>query len=178
LNEADLAHPKLVMPPPGFIEPVPGKPAAKPAFNVEYDEGLKVGYKWYDAESKKVLFPFGYGLSYTTYSYSGLKVNAGSAGTNVTFSVKNTGQRAGAEIAEVYVALRQGSGEPPKRLVGWAKVDLKPGESKDASVAIDNRYLSIYDESLDAWKLVPGNYTFMLGGSSQDLPLVATVTLK
>ena len=102
----------------------------------------------------------------------------GSAGVNVTFSVKNTGRRAGAEIAEVYVALPQGAGEPPKRLVGWATVDLKPGESKEASVAIDNRYLSIYDESLDAWKLVPGNYTFMLGGSSQDLPLVATVALK
>ena len=178
LNEADLPHPKLVMPPPGFVEPVPGKPAAKPAFNVNYDEALNVGYKWYDAENKKVLFPFGYGLSYTTYSYSDLKVNVPSAGVNVTFSVKNTGRRAGAEIAEVYVALPQGVGEPPKRLVGWATVDLKPGESKEASVAIDNRYLSIYDESLEAWKLVPGNYTFMLGGSSQDLPLVATVALK
>lgn len=178
LNEADLPHPKLVMPPPGFVEPVPGKPAAKPAFNVNYDEGLKVGYKWYDAENRAVLFPFGYGLSYTTYGYSDLRVNVGSAGVNVTFSVKNTGQRAGAEIAEVYVALPPDAGEPPKRLVGWAKVNLKPGESKEASVAIDNKYLSIYDEALEAWKLVPGNYTFMLGGSSQDLPLVATVSLK
>jgi len=178
LSEADLPHPRLVMPPPEFVEPVPGKPAAKPAFNVKYDEGLKVGYKWYDAENKKVLFPFGYGLSYTTYSYSDLKVNAGSAGTIVTFSVKNTGRRAGAEIAEIYVALPQDAGEPPKRLVGWAKVDLKPGESKEASAAIDSSYLSIYDESLDAWKLVPGIYSFMLGGSSQELPLVATVALK
>jgi beta-glucosidase len=178
LNEADLPHPKLVMPPPGFVEPVPGKPAAKPAFNVNYDEGLKVGYKWYDAENKKVLFPFGYGLSYTTYSHSDLKVNAGSAGTNVTFSVKNTGRRAGMEIAEVYVALPQDAGEPPKRLVGWAKVNLEPGEGKEVTVTVDNKYLSIYDESLETWKLFPGNYTFMLGGSSQDLPLVATVALK
>ena len=96
----------------------------------------------------------------------------------MSVDVRNTGQRAGAEIAEVYVALPPDAGEPPKRLVGWAKVNLKPGESKEGSVAIDNKYLSIYDEALEAWKLVPGNYTFMLGGSSQDLPLVATVSLK
>ena len=153
-------------------------PAAKPAFSVRYDEGLKVGYKWYDAENKTVLFPFGYGLSYTNYSYSDLKVNSTSEGVSVAFSVKNTGRRAGSEIAEVYVSLPPEAGEPPKRLVGWAKVPLNAGESKETTVTIDGKYLSIYDESLEGWKLVPGTYTFMVGGSSQDLPLAAKTTLK
>ena len=89
---------------------------AKASFSVHYDEGVKVGYKWYDAENKPVLFPFGYGLSYTTYSYSGLKVTPG-AETTVAFTVKNTGSRAGTEIAEVYAGLPASAGEPPKRLV-------------------------------------------------------------
>ena len=88
---------------------------------MNYDEGLKVGYKWYDAENKPVLFPFGFGLSYTTYGYSGLKVKSGNQ-TTVSFTVKNTGSRAGEEIAEVYAGLPPGTGEPPKRLVGWSKV--------------------------------------------------------
>jgi len=171
-SEADLPHPHLVTPPPGAT----GRAAvmrtgeAKPTFSVKYDEGLKVGYKWYDAEKKPVLFPFGYGLSYTTYSYSDLKVSSGH-GATVSFTVKNTGSRAGTEIAEVYAALPADAGEPPKRLVGWSRVQLNPGESKDVTVTVDPKYLSIYDEASDAWKLVPGSYTFMVGGSSQDLPL-------
>ena len=176
-SESDLPHPKLLTPPP-VSDPASGTPAAKPTFNVSYDEGLRVGYKWYDSENKPVLFPFGYGLSYTTYSYSGLKVNAGKDATTVTFTVKNTGARAGAEISEVYAALPPSAEEPPQRLVGWTKLHLNPGESRQASVTVDNRYLSIFDESIDAWKLVPGTYTFMVGGSSEDLPLVEKVTVE
>jgi beta-glucosidase len=178
-SEADLPQPQLVTPPPG----AQGEAAvmktgeAKPTFSVHYDEGLKVGYKWYDAENKPVLFPFGYGLSYTTYSYSGLKVTPGKE-TTVTFTVKNTGGRAGTEIAEVYAALPASAAEPPKRLVGWSKAHLKPGESAEVSVTVDPKYLSIYDESLDGWKLVPGNYSFRVGGSSQALELTEKVTLK
>ncbi len=178
-NEADLPHPQLVVPPPG----ADGKLAvlrsgkAMPTFSVTYDEGLKVGYKWYDAEHKPVLFPFGYGLSYTTYSYSGLNVDAGPT-TTLTFTVKNTGSRAGAEIAEVYAALPASADEPPKRLVGWSKVQLSAGESKQVSVTVPQLYLSIYDEKKDTWKLVPGNYTFMVGGSSQDLPLTRKVSMQ
>jgi beta-glucosidase len=176
-SESDLPHPKLLTPPP-VSDPASGTPAAKPTFNVSYDEGLRVGYKWYDSENKPVLFPFGYGLSYTTYRYSGLKVNAGKDATTVTFTVKNTGARAGAEISEVYAALPPSAEEPPQRLVGWTKLHLNPGESRQASVTVDNRYLSIFDESIDAWKLVPGTYTFMVGGSSEDLPLVEKVTVE
>ncbi len=177
-SEADLPHPKLTIPPPGAPPPEVADPEAKPAFSVRYDEGFKVGYKWYEGENKTVLFPFGYGLSYTNYNYSDLKVHSTSQGVSAAFSVKNTGRRAGSEIAEVYVSLPQEAGEPPKRLVGWAKVPLNAGESKETTIAIDNRYLSIYDESIQGWKLVPGTYTFMVGGSSEDLPLAGKTTLK
>jgi beta-glucosidase len=89
----------------------------------------------------------------------------------VSFLVKNTGTRSGEEIAEVYAALPANAGEPPKRLVGWSKVSLQPGESKQVSVTVPAKYLSVFDEHENAWKLTPGSYTFLAGGSSQDLPL-------
>jgi beta-glucosidase len=173
LSEADLPHPQIVPPPPGSHggAAVAGNGEAKPTFSITYNEGLKVGYKWYDAEKKPVLFPFGFGLSYTTFGYSNLAVHD----NIVSFTVKNTGTRAGAEIAEVYAALPAAANEPPKRLVGWSKVHLNPGESKQVSVPVNSKYLSIFDEAHDAWKLEPGAYTFMVGGSSKDLPLVKTI---
>jgi beta-glucosidase len=175
---ADLPHPKLVQPGPGQTgeEAVMKTGEAKATFGVTYDEGLKVGYKWYDAEKKEVLFPFGFGLSYTTFAYSGLKVTAGKE-TTASFTVKNTGNRDGSEIAEVYAALPASAGEPPKRLVGWSKVWLKAGESKDLHVSVDPKYLSIYDEA-SGWKLVPGPYEFMVGGSSAELALKEKIELK
>jgi beta-glucosidase len=149
---------------------------AKPTFSVKYDEGLKVGYKWYDAENKQVLFPFGFGLSYTTYEYSALKVMKGKQ-TTVTFNLKNTGTRDGAEIAEVYASLPGDLGEPPKRLVGFSKVALKAGESKAVSVPVDAKYLSIFDEAKNDWKLVTGKYSLMVGGSSDKMPLRETISL-
>jgi beta-glucosidase len=173
LSVADLPHPDLMKPPPGHNAGAGAvlKPEdVKPTFSVHYSEGLKVGYKWYDAENKPVLFPFGYGLSYTTYQYSDLKVTEGKEPT-VRFTVKNAGARAGSEVAEVYVALPASADEPPKRLVGWSKVLLNAGESREVTLSINPRELSIYNESADAWKQLPGRYTFMVGGSSKDLPL-------
>jgi beta-glucosidase len=179
-SEADLPHPREVIPSPSQLgkQAVMASGEAKPTFEVHYDEGLKVGYKWYDAEKKPVLFPFGFGLAYTSYDYSGLKVKPGKEKTTVTFTVKNTGSRPGAEIAEVYAALPAEAGEPPKRLVGFSKVRLEPGESKEVTVNVDGSYLSIFDEGSESWKLVPGAYSFMVGGSSQELPLVEKITLK
>ncbi len=177
-SEADLPHPKLVGPAAGNrgLEAVMKTGEAKPTFEVHYEEGLKVGYKWYDAEKKPVLFPFGFGLSYTSYAYSNLKVAPGKE-VVVTFSVKNTGGRSGEEIAQIYAALPASAGEPPKRLIGWSKVRLNAGESTEVSVSIDPRFLSIYNETKDAWELVPGTYTLMAGGSSQDLPLTGKVDM-
>jgi beta-glucosidase len=180
-SEADLPHPTVVKPPKittdadrqGWKRIAGGLPA----FQVTYDEGVKVGYKWYDAENKPVLFPFGFGLSYTTYSYSNLKVTPGK-NPHVTFTVTNTGNRAGAEVAEVYASLPAAAAEPPKRLVGWSKLKLNAGESKEVSVDVEAKYLSIFNVEKDAWQLIPGDYGFMVGGSSQSLPLKASVSLN
>ncbi|MGE5114019.1 MAG: beta-glucosidase family protein [Acidobacteriaceae bacterium] len=174
----DVPHPKLAGPPPHEKEGPRFTPAgeAKAWFSIQYDEGLKVGYKWYDAENKPVLFPFGHGLSYTTFQYSDLKVTGGQQ-PSVTFLLKNTGEREGAEVAQVYVSLPQSTGEPPKRLVGFSKVHLRPGESKQVTVVLNPKYLSIFDETENAWNLVPGSYTFRIGGSSKDLPLTQTINL-
>jgi beta-glucosidase len=186
-SEADLPHPTVTQPPPESSHFFNGGGTPEdwakglPPFQVTYDEGVKVGYKWYDAENKPVLFPFGYGLSYTTYRYAGLSVTPSAASSDkvkVTFTLTNSGARAGAEIAEVYAALPASAQEPPKRLVGWSKVQLKAGEKKTVEVEIDPKYLSIFDEAKDAWTLIPGDYTIMVGGSSQSLPLKAIVSLK
>jgi beta-glucosidase len=182
-SEAGLPHPSIVKPPvesttkDGEFEAWKKIAAGLPAFQTTYDEGLKVGYKWYDAEHKPVLFPFGYGLSYTTYSYSDFTVTPGQT-VRVSFKVTNTGNRDGAEIAELYAALPESAGEPPKRLVGWSKVKLKAGESKEVSIEVDPEYLSIFNVDRDAWQLIPGSYTFLAGGSSQNLPLKASVNLQ
>ena len=177
-SDADVPHPQLVKPGPGQIgdAAVMKTGEAKPTFSVKYDEGLQVGYKWYDTENKPVLFPFGYGLSYTTFAYSAMKVTPGKD-TTVSFTVKNIGNREGAEVAQLYAALPENAGEPPKRLVGWSKVWLRVGESKEVKVSVTEKYLSVYDEAT-GWKLVPGNYAFMVGGSSADLLLKQTVSLK
>jgi beta-glucosidase len=181
-SEADLPHPTITMPPPEsshFSGPVSPEQRASglPAFQVAYDEGVKVGYKWYDAENKKPLFPFGYGLSYTNYRYSGLQVAPGDT-VKVSFTLTNAGAREGSEIAEVYAGLPSAAQEPPKRLVGFAKVKLNPGEKRNVTVEIDRKYLSIFDEQKDDWSLLPGDYTIMVGGSSDNLPLKQTVNLK
>lgn len=180
-SDADLPHPTIIKPPKKSTADGPDawKVIAKglPPFDVTYDEGLKVGYKWYDAENKPVLFPFGYGLSYTTYSYSNLRVSEGSSVT-VSFTLTNTGSRSGAEIAEVYASLPAGTGEPPKRLVGFSKVKLNAGESKEVTVEIDRKYLSIFNVAQNGWQLIPGDYTLQVGGSSQNLPLKQTVALQ
>jgi beta-glucosidase len=183
LSDADLPHPTIVKPPVASTtksgDPDAWKKIAPglPPFQISYDEGLKVGYKWYDAEKKTVLFPFGHGLSYTTYSYSNLKVDDGKK-IRASFTLQNTGTREGSEIAEVYASLPAAADEPPKRLVGWSKVKLNPGESREVVVEIDRQYLSVFDAGAHGWKLVPGEYSFLVGGSSQSLPLKESITLK
>jgi len=188
-SDADLPHPTLVLPPPASQPrraPAPGEDISSfmaarakglPAFETYYDEKLKAGYKWYDAEKKQVLFPFGFGLSYTTYAYSALTVKSGDT-LAVSFTVKNTGSHAGTEIAQVYAALPDSAGEPPKRLVGWARVELGTGESKQVTVSVDRDRLTVYDEATDAFKHVPGSYNILAGGSSQSLPLHQELTLQ
>jgi beta-glucosidase len=150
--------------------------SAHAGYAVHYDEGPEVGYKWYEAQNKKPLFAFGFGLSYTTYAYSGLSVD--SATKTVRFTVKNTGKRAGTEIAEVYARLPKGTDEPYKRLAGWKRVTLAPGESQSITIAIDDRVLQTFDEEKNAWNLPKGEYQVMVGGSSDDTPLLASLVVR
>jgi beta-glucosidase len=181
-SEEDLPHPTLTTPPPEsdhFNGPASPEQWAKglPPFQVTYDEGAKVGYRWYEAEKKSVLFPFGFGLSYTTYRYSGLQVTPGDT-VKATFTMTNTGAREGSEIAEVYAMLPDAAGEPFKRLVGFTKIKLDAKAKQTVTIDIDPKYLSIFEEAKDGWTLVPGDYAILVGGSSQDLPLKAVVSLK
>lgn len=144
-------------------------------FDVNYTEGVKVGYKWFDAENKQPLFPFGYGLSYTTYAYSGLHVD--DRERTVSFTVKNTGRRAGAEIAQVYATLPATSDERFNRLVAWEKVQLAPGESKTVHLRLQPKYLSIFNTEKDGWELLPGDYRILVGASSRQLPLSARLSI-
>ncbi len=183
--DADLPHPVIVGPPPASQEDWTDEAAMSkkllqglPAFSTRYDEGLKVGYKWYDAERKPVLFPFGFGLSYTRFSYAGLAVEAGAVTTSVRFAVRNAGARAGEEIAEVYSTMPATSGEPPKRLVGWVKVRLAAGEEKQVVVEVPRARFSIWEGATKAWVVPEGTYMVMVGPSSQELPLTKAVAMR
>jgi beta-glucosidase len=143
---------------------------------VHYDEGSEVGYKWYEAQHKQPLFPFGFGLSYTSYAYSDPSVD--STAKTVRFTVKNTGKRAGTEIAEVYATLPKEADESFKRLVGWKRVTLAPGELQDVTVAIDPQELQTFDESEDKWMLTNGEYGVLVGPSSESTPLRATLRIR
>ncbi len=147
----------------------------KSTFPAELTEGVRFGYKWFDSEAKQPLFPFGFGLSYSSYTYSDLRVDGASKTASVT--IKNTGQRAGTEIAEVYVQLPQGSGEKFHRLAGWKRVELAPGESKTVSVPMEALALASWDEPTESWKWMPGAYTVFAGSSSRDLSLKQSITL-
>jgi beta-glucosidase len=146
-------------------------------FDINYTEKLKVGYKWYDAEGKQPLFEFGHGLSYTTYAYSGLRTTANGKNVQVSFTVRNTGKRAGAEIAQVYVSFPASAGEPPKRLVAWDKVQLASGQSKTVNLTVDPLHLAVFNEARDGWELVGGGYKVLVGGSSRNTPLTGAFQL-
>ena len=147
-----------------------------------YSEGLEVGYRGYTAHKITPLFPFGFGLSYTEFSFDGLKVSRqpGSANATVSFKVTNTGQCAGAEVAEVYLSfppIAEGN-EPPLQLKGFSKVMLNPGESKTVEVKLDTRAFSYWSEKTHAWTVAAGEFEVMVGDSSANTPLKANLTVR
>lgn len=143
-----------------------------------YTEGVNVGYRGFDANKVEPLFCFGHGLSYTTFAYSDLKVAPVDANTvQVSFSIKNTGSRAGAEVAEVYVTPASGSvPRPPKELKGYAKVELAPGETKPVTVTLDSRAFAYWNTQTHDWTVDPGQYGILIGASSRDIRLTGQVT--
>ena len=141
-----------------------------PSFDIPYPQGAKVGYKWYDAMNKVPLFPFGHGMSYTSFSYSKLNVSP----REVTFTVTNTGTREGSEIAQVYASLPPNKRAAPQQLVGWTTVPLAAGEAKTVAVKLEPLLLSVYDSQARHWVRPKGRYEIRVGGSERDTPLSAT----
>jgi beta-glucosidase len=145
-----------------------------------YSEGLEVGYRWYDAQGQDPLFPFGYGLSYTTFAFRHLSVSPRlDPGGHVTASVDvtNTGRRAGSDVVQAYVSFPASAGEPPRQLKGFAKVNLRPGQTKRVTLRLDERAFSVWDPAAQQWTTVDGKYQVSVGDSSRNLPLTGTVTV-
>jgi beta-glucosidase len=165
--ESQLPHPIITgQTPIGRTIRTIGTPTA---YDVIYNEGAKVGYKWFEDQKIEPLFPFGFGLSYTTFSYDGLKVRGGNTLT-VEFDVHNTGQRSGKTVAQVYV-------KPPigvSRLIGWRKLDLAPGETRHVTLTADRRLLAMFDTDANLWRIADGDYTVRLGSSFADRSAAAT----
>ena len=150
---------------------------------VRYSEGVFLGYRHFDRSETKPLFAFGYGLSYTTFAYSKLSVKPQAGNliepVTVSFEVKNTGRREGAEVAELYVGESHPSvPRPVKELKGFAKIDLKPGETKRVTLALDRRDFSFYDVQKKEWSAGPGEFTILVGGASDNIQLRGKFTLS
>ena len=161
-DEAQLPRPAI----PGSSLP------EKTPFDVDYVEGPNLGYRWFEAKDLKPLFPFGYGLSYSSFRYANLIVHGGRP-LRVSFDVTNTGARAGMDTPQVYAA-------PPggvRRLIGWEKLDLKPGETRRVTVTADPRLLASFDERAHGWKLAAGTYRVAVGASAEDLKLDGSARL-
>lgn len=145
---------------------------AGPGRMVQYCEGLYVGYRYYQTAGVPVAFPFGYGLSYTSFAYSNLQA----ASNGVTLTVTNTGKRAGAEIVQLYVAKpRAEVFRPAQELKGFAKVQLQPGESKTVTIPLDDKAFRYWNTKTDSWEVEGGSYELRVGASSTDIRLTAVV---
>jgi len=161
-------------------------PASTPAHwpgtggTVQYSEGIDVGYRWYQANHLTPLFPFGYGLSYTSFSFSNLKVGSLSAGgaAPVTATVTNTGSRAGADVAQLYVGDPPASGQPPEQLEGFQRVYLQPGASQQVTFYLTQRNLQYWNTSSNRWATSTGSYGISVGDSSASLPLSGTLSVS
>lgn len=178
---------KLPMTFPASVSDLPRPVIATPPdsttpFPVDYTiDGFNVGYKWYDSKGLTPLFPFGFGLSYTTFSITNPQLSSTIAGNNssfqVTFDLQNTGPRAGAEVVQVYLGLPASTGEA-KRLVGWQKISLAPNQQQSGTIQINaadsSHPLSYWDVNSHAWVVASGTYTVYLGNSSRNLANVGT----
>ncbi len=149
----------------------------------DYSDGIFVGYRWFDKNNIEPLYPFGFGLSYTTFESDNLKVNKsnlnGETVYKVSFGVKNTGKVAGAEVAQLYVgAIDPKVERAPKELKSFARIQLKPGESRKVEMTISKDAFAYYNADNSKWTVDPGKYEIMIGNSSRDIRLKDVVTLK
>lgn len=166
-SESQLPRPKL-----------DGEPKNETVrFTVNYHEGAAVGYKWFDLKGLKPLFPFGHGLSYTQFAYSGLASSQQDGKLQLKFKITNTGAVKGKDVPQLYVAPVSARWEAPKRLAGWEKVELAPGESKEVSVTIDPRLLGVFDSKSKTWRIAKGGYKVLLAHDAADAK-AASITVQ
>jgi beta-glucosidase len=147
--------------------------------HVVYKEGVFVGYRGYEHNGTKPLFPFGYGLSYTTFAYRNLSTAHAGSNVAVSFDITNTGKRGGDEVAQVYVGDKHAKvPRPAKELRGFAKIHLRPGETRQVTVKLDRRAFSYYDINLKAWHIDPGEFDILVGQSVEQIKLRGKLVLK
>jgi beta-glucosidase len=155
-----LPHPSLSGDPKGApLGPVGRGGHYGATFIADYSEGADVGYKWFARTNEQPLFPFGFGLSYTSFSLRDLNVTVLGDAVTASANVANTGDRTGAAIAQLYVS----GANLPLRLVGWSRTELQPGETRRVTMSVDRRLLARFDESGRRWRIEPGTYAFTAG---------------
>jgi beta-glucosidase len=177
-SEDQLPHPKIE----GDTNGAPIGPVGRGGhygamFTATYNEGAAVGYKWFVERGEQPLFPFGFGLSYTSFALSELTVNVGGHTVTASVTVRNSGERAGTAIPQFYLAGPNGA-NILLRLVGWDRIDLKPGEQRQVAVSIDPRLLAIFDEGARRWRIQAGAYQLSAGFDSQKRELTADFELQ
>lgn len=146
--------------------------------NAYYFDDIYVGYRYYDTYKVEPQFPFGFGLSYTTFSYSNLKISAASKKATVSYTIKNTGKVAGADVSQVYVHQQKSTlPRPEKELKGFQKVFLQPGESKTITITLDENAFQYFNDNLNTWISESGKFDILVGDSSRDIKLTGTVIL-
>ena len=153
-----------------------GLPKGQP-FDVSYDEGAAVGYRWYDKKGVDPLLPFGWGLTYTSFAHDRLVARLEGGELEVTFRVRNIGPRAGKDVAQVYVSPVAGGWEAPKRLGAFAKIDLAPGATHEVTVTVDPRLLAVWETARGGFRIAPGSYRVTLASSARDPGQPVTVAL-
>ncbi|CAM3342685.1 beta-glucosidase [Asticcacaulis taihuensis] len=155
-----------------------GKPD-RPVTQINYDiEGAAVGYKWFDKQKLQPLFAFGHGLTYSSFTYKNLKADMRDGNLSVSLAVSNTGKREAADVPQIYISSPDSAGwEAPKRLAGWDKVALKPGQSKAVTLSVDPRTLSTFDPATKTWRLKAGTYSVAVGTSADSLGKAIEVAL-
>lgn len=146
---------------------------------IKYTEGVFVGYRYFDEHNIEPQFPFGHGLSYTTFTYGEPKVDVDGTSATVTLDVKNSGDRAGAEVVQLYVHdVKSSVPRPPKELKAFKKIMLQPGETKTVTLNLDSRSFAFFDEKSDDWNVEPGQFELLIGSSSRDIRQSVSCTIK
>ena len=175
-SEAQLPHPKIEGDPKGApIGPVGRGGRYRRTFAADYREGASVGYKWFFERGERPLFPFGYGLSYTTFDLTNLAVSRAGGVVSASVTVKNSGGRAGVAIPQFYLVGPQGV---PLRFAGWSRIDLAPGEERKATIAVDPRLFATFDEAARHWRIGGGVYQMTAGVDVGRRDLAASISLE